>query len=161
MDRLNVLLAAGHRGADAFDSYVKLQWIGFYAIAAFAVISMMSLFIWMLSRLFGKLSFNRRQERLHRELKAQIEERDELIQVSEMKQQKMRNAMSNIQDRIDLMDNKLYRVDAMNTSLNELRDCTSTVMDKLSKISVKKVATGPKRKVGRPRKRDMRKAPRK
>jgi len=162
MDRFGSILAVGHRGADAFTSYVKLQWIAFYAILAFAAISMISVFIYLLSRLFGKLRFNRKQERLHRELRAQIEERDDLLQRADMKEQKLRGTISNLQDRIDVLDNKLYRVDAMNSSLNELKQTTSMVMEDVKKLSVKKVEKKevPK-KVGRPKKKSMSKAPRK
>jgi septal ring factor EnvC (AmiA/AmiB activator) len=161
MDRFRSILAVGHRGADAFTSYVQLQWIVFYAIIAFAAISMISVFIYVLSRLFGKIRFNKKQDRLHRELRAQIEERDELLQKADMKEQKLRSTMSNLQDRIDVLDNKLYRVDAMNTSIDELKKTTSMVMDDVKKLSTKKPEKKkPVRKVGRPRK-SMSKAPRK
>jgi len=160
MDNFSSLLAAGHRGADALKSYVDLQWIVFYAIVAFAALSMISVFIYTLSRVFGKLRFNRKQERLHRELRAQIEERDDLLQASEKKQQHMRNMMSNLQDRIDVLDNKLYRVDALNISIDELKGTSSMVMDEVRKLG--ESSGKAKKKVGRPKKRrDMKKAPKK
>jgi len=127
MDRYGSLLATGQRGADAFSSYVHLQWIGFYAMIAFAVISMISVFIYILSRIFGKIRYNRRQERLHRELRAQLEERDELLQMADMKSQKQHSALSCLQDRVDLLDNKLYRVDALNESVTELKVATCNI----------------------------------
>jgi len=141
MDRFNSLLTAGHRGADALSSYVKLQWLGFYALIVFGVISMISVFIYVLSRVFGKISFNRRQDRLHRELKSQIEERDELLRSSEMKWQKTRSVISELEARLDEQERKLSNYYTIKAS-----------------AQVVKVP----RKVGRPRKgKDMKKAPRK
>lgn len=145
MIRWNSILAAGERGADALKSYVHLQWIFFYAIIIFAFVSMVSVFVYLLSRLFGKIRFNKRQERLHRELRAQIEERDELLQQSEKRQQHLRIKLSNIQDRVDLLDNKLYRVDALNETVNKLESSTEDIVSKAKKKAKKKAIKTSKR----------------
>jgi len=158
MIRWNSVVAAGERGADALKSYVSLQWIFFYAVIIFGIVATMSVFTYFLSRLFGKIRFDRKQERLHRELRAQLEERDELLQKSDRKQQQLRDMLRNLQDRLDVMDNKLYRVDALNESVNKLESANVDLVSDIKKLSCKPaVGTAVKGKVGRPRK--MRKAP--
>ena len=138
MDRFNSLLTAGHRGADALNSYVKLQWLGFYALIVFAVISMMSVFIYVLSRVFGKISYNRKQDRLHRELRAQIEERDELLQTSDKKWQKIRTAFSELEVRLAEQEGKLSSFNAMKKTVDELKKLplvdTDKIMNKVDMI---------------------------
>jgi len=158
MIRWNSVVAAGERGADALKSYVSLQWVFLYAVIAFGIIAAIAVFTYFLSRLFGKLRFDRKQERLHRELRAQLEERDELLQKSERKQQQLRDMLRNLQDRLDVMDNKLYRVDALNESVNKLESSNVDLVSDIKKLSSKAIVkVEGKRKVGRPRK--MRKAP--
>ena len=133
MDRFSSFLASGYKGVAALDTCATLQWLAFYVIIAFALISIVSIFIYLQSRSFGRVLFNRKQEKLHREFKSQIEELNKMLQLSDMKQEGLRNSISNLRDRITLLDNKVH-----------------VLSDEVKKLSWKK-------KLGRPRKDSVRK----